>query len=271
MKFTETKLEQAFIELLENQKMKYFHGKDIRSTEKGNIQEPKVSYGHFVSEEVLIKEDIKDFLLKKYKAEGITEDEITQIITDLERLPESDLYESNKIFMKWLSDGFVLQREDRSKKNIFIQLIDYSSSNNNHYKVVNQLAIGEFKKVNRAPGIDFSKKMEDLVEKYNEQDESDVLRSEVLENFSEEIIYLFHELIKEKDSFVDMGIDFEEKAFYDILKSLAKKYDFTYPEDKLIHLAKKIKTVVDDKAKHTDLDHREDIKTELKVDLIISC
>ncbi len=93
--------------------MKYVHGKDIRNTANGNIQEPKVTYGHFVSEDVLIKEDLKDFLSKQYKAEGITDDEIKQIITDLERLPESDLYESNKTFMKWLSDGFVLQCEDR--------------------------------------------------------------------------------------------------------------------------------------------------------------
>ena len=37
-----------------------------------------------------------------------------------------------------------------------------------------------------------------------------------------------------------LGIDFEEKAFYDILKALCSKYDFTYPEDKLILLAQKV-------------------------------
>ena len=66
-----------------------------------------------------------------------------------------------------------------------------------------------------------------------------------------------------------MGIDFEEKAFYDILKAIAVKYDFTYPEDKLIKLAKAVKEVVADKAKYTDWSQRADIKAELKVDLII--
>ena len=66
-----------------------------------------------------------------------------------------------------------------------------------------------------------------------------------------------------------MGIDFEEKAFYDILKSLAVKYDFEYPEDKLIVLAQAVKGVVDDKARYTDWSRRNDIKAELKVDLII--
>ena len=66
-----------------------------------------------------------------------------------------------------------------------------------------------------------------------------------------------------------MGIDFEEKAFYDILKGLAHKYDFEYPEDKLLHLAREVKRVVEDKARHTDWNQREYIKAELKVALII--
>jgi len=143
---------------------------------------------------------------------------------------------------------------------------------NTKIKLLQQLlakAIGELKKVNKVKGVDFSKKMQDLVEKYNERKESDVLRSEVLEDFTDEIIDLFYELKKEKDSFKDLGIDFEEKAFYDILKSLALKYDFEYPEDKLIHLAKEVKQVVDDKAKYTDWSKRSDLKAELKVDLII--
>jgi type I restriction enzyme R subunit len=66
-----------------------------------------------------------------------------------------------------------------------------------------------------------------------------------------------------------MGIDFEEKAFYDILKSIAHKFDFDYPEDKLIVLAREVKKVVDDKTKYTDWNIRDDIKAELKVDLIM--
>jgi type I restriction enzyme, R subunit len=130
-------------------------------------------------------------------------------------------------------------------------------------------AVGDFKKINKIKGVDFSKKFKALVDKYNERKEDDVLRSEVLEDFTDEIIDLYHELKKEKESFKKMGIDFEEKAFYDILKSLMIKYDFDYPEDKLINLAKKVKVVVDDKARYTDWSQRDDIKAELKVDLII--
>lgn len=130
-------------------------------------------------------------------------------------------------------------------------------------------AIGEFKKTNKVKGIDFTNKMNMLIEKYNERDEKDVLRSEVINDFSDEIINLYAELREEMVSFSEMGIDFEEKAFYDILISLANKYDFTYPEDKLLGLAKEVKKVIDDKAKYTDWNKRDDIKAELHFDLII--
>ena len=143
---------------------------------------------------------------------------------------------------------------------------------NTKIKLLQQLlkrAIDDFKKVNKIKGVDFTKQFQALVNKYNERDEKDVLRSEVLEGFSDEMIEMIHALHREKESFGEMGIDMEEKSFYDILKALAHKYDFNYPEDKLIMLAKEVKTVVDDKAKYTDWSARADIKAELKVDLII--
>ena len=68
---------------------------------------------------------------------------------------------------------------------------------------------------------------------------------------------------------MEKGIDFEEKAFYDILNSVAKKYEFEYPENKMIELSKRIKQIVDDKARYTDWATREDIKANLQVDLIL--
>ncbi|GAB6191289.1 type I restriction endonuclease subunit R [Desulfocastanea catecholica] len=143
---------------------------------------------------------------------------------------------------------------------------------NTKIKLLQQLlakAIADFKQVNKTKGIDFAKKFKALVDLYNERKEDDVLVSNVLEDFSSEIVDLIHALRKERESYADMGIDLEEKAFYDILKGLAIKYDFTYPEDKLLVLAKAVKTVVDDKVKYTDWNQRDDIKAELKVGLIL--
>ena len=130
-------------------------------------------------------------------------------------------------------------------------------------------AIEEMKKVNLAQGVDFTKRFKALVDKYNERKDENLLVSDVLEDFSDEIINMFTDLKTEMDSNDDLGISFEEKAFYDILKSLAVKYDFTYPDDKLIELSQAVKEVVDDKAKYTDWNNRDDIKAELKVDLIM--
>lgn len=143
---------------------------------------------------------------------------------------------------------------------------------NTKIKLLQQMlakAIGEFKQVNKIKAVDFSQRFKSLVDKYNERSEEDVLVSDVLEDFSDEIITMYQDLKSEMGSFEDMGINLEEKAFYDILLTLAVKYDFQYPEDKLLDLAKAVKDVVDDKAKYTDWSQRDDIKAELKVDLIM--
>ena len=63
----------------------------------------------------------------------------------------------------------------------------------------------------------------------------------------------------------------KDNVFYDILKAVAKKYEFDneYPDEKMIELSKKIKVIVDDKSRYTDWSTRDDIKANLQVDLIL--
>jgi type I restriction enzyme R subunit len=75
-------------------------------------------------DEVLIEEDLRNFLLTQYAPQGLTHNEASSIILQLKSLPASDLYESNKTFLRMLSDGFILKREDRQQKDIYIQLIN---------------------------------------------------------------------------------------------------------------------------------------------------
>lgn len=129
--------------------------------------------------------------------------------------------------------------------------------------------ITEFKKVNKAKGVDFSKRLNALVDRYNERKDSAIFADEVLTEVASQMADLLKELNKEKRSFHDLGISYEEKAFYDILKSIAKQFGFEYPEDKLLKLAAEIKKIVADKSKYTDWSTRDDIKAELKMDLIL--
>ncbi|MFV8467362.1 type I restriction endonuclease subunit R [Flavobacterium sp. LB1P62] len=141
MKFTESQLEKAFIHLLQEEAMTHLPGGEVRKTEFNGLAEPPTVYGHVVSEKVLITEDLKNYLRSQYRTEKITENEIDSILRDLDRLPASDLYETNKTVMKMVSDGFLLKREDRNQKDVYIQFIDYSEQDNNTYRIVNQLAI----------------------------------------------------------------------------------------------------------------------------------
>jgi len=143
---------------------------------------------------------------------------------------------------------------------------------NTRIKLLQQLlgkVIGEIKKVNRVKGIDFTKKMRALIERYNNRDENDILRSEVYEEMAEALTNMIWEVHKEFSAGEELGIDFEEKAFYDILKELCIKYDFKYPDDKMIELAKAVKDLVDGQAKFPDWNKRDDIKSALKVGLIL--
>ncbi len=154
----------------------------------------------------------------------------------------------------------------------YLSKIDKINLPNTRVKLLQKLlerAISEFKKTNRIKGIDFSKKLKKLVDVYNERKDFDVFQSHVLDDVAEQFSNLFKELQKERNSFVGLGIDFEEKAFYDILKAIATKYKFEYSDDRLIKLSKDVKSIVDDKAKYTDWAQRDDIKAELKVDLIL--
>ena len=143
---------------------------------------------------------------------------------------------------------------------------------NTKIKILQRLlaqAIEEYRKVNKIMSLEFSERMKRVVDEYNNRRRDEAFANEVLDDVADQLAALLEELKKERDSFKDMGIDYEEKAFYDILSIVARKYEFEYPEDKMIELSKRIKVIVDDKARYTDWSTRDDIKANLQVDLIL--
>lgn len=143
---------------------------------------------------------------------------------------------------------------------------------NTKIKLLQQLlskVISEIKRVNKVKGVDFTKKMQALVERYNNREANDIFRSEVYEEMANALTDMIWEVHKEFSAGDEMGIDFKEKAFYDILKDLCIKYDFTYPEDKMIELAKAVKKMVDEQTNFPDAFKRDDIKSAIKVELIL--
>ena len=149
---------------------------------------------------------------------------------------------------------------------------------NTKIKILQRLlkqAIDTYKKVNKIKGVDFTKRMNNIVEIYNARRKDKAFANEVLDDIAEQLTQLLEELGKDKNSFMELGIGFEEKAFLDILESVAKEYGFyqeyisKHGEQQLINLAKEIKLIVDDKTKYAAWSTRDDIKAEFKVAIIL--
>lgn len=143
---------------------------------------------------------------------------------------------------------------------------------NTKIKILQQLlrqSIENYKKVNRIKGIEFEERLRRLVASYNDRRKEEAFASEVLDEVAEQLSELMQQLKAEKNSFEKLGIDYEEKAFYDVLKYVRDTFEFEYPEEKLIQLSREVKKIVEDKSQYTDWNTRLDIKAQLQVDLIL--
>lgn len=133
-------------------------------------------------------------------------------------------------------------------------------------------AIDQYGQTNQVKAIEFSERLERVVEAYNNRD-AQVFVSEVTADFinslSDEIIKILSDLQIDMDSFKNLGISYEEKAFYDILIKVRDEHEFEYADEKCIELAKAIKELVDDKSQYADWSSREDIKSQLNMDLTV--
>lgn len=155
----------------------------------------------------------------------------------------------------------------------YLQKINDIKLPNTKIKILQQLlhqVIADYKKTNKIKAMEFSERMKKLVEAYNNRHLDD-FTAQVLDEVTKQLNELLNDIQKDKDKFKELGISFEEKAFYDILVSCAQKFHFEnqYPDDQMKELAKKVKALVDDKTRYTDWDQRIDVKAEMEADLMI--
>lgn len=125
--FNEAQLEQSIIQLFLEQGYTYYPGDTITRAE----------------DDVLLREDIRDYLADRYKSEGITEDEIDRAIRIMERQEGGSVYDENRDFMELLMNGFSLKREDNTKPNLYIYPVSFDEKHStaNRFRIVNQLEI----------------------------------------------------------------------------------------------------------------------------------
>jgi len=121
--FTEAELEKAIISLFEAQDYTHLRGDEI----------------HRKLDEVLLKDDLRAYLMNQYS--DLTSAEIEKIVSRLDNIPSTPLYQCNRETFLLINEGFSFLRDDANKPSIHINYINFGDQQTNVFKVVSQFAV----------------------------------------------------------------------------------------------------------------------------------
>ena len=102
--FNESQLEQAFVELFKKEGYDYIYGENISRDTR----------------DVILYDDLRFYLRKKYEVDHITEDEINRAIARLETSDGGSVYAENVEALRLLQEGFSLKRTNPKLPNLHI-------------------------------------------------------------------------------------------------------------------------------------------------------
>ena len=171
-----------------------------------------------------------------------------------------ELFETGKhIQVDIFSDEYIARIEQIQLPNTKVKILQYLLTQ----------AIDEMRKINKVKSLEFAKRLQQIVDDYNNRRRDFSLANEVLDDIAEQLTDLLHKVRDEKNAHKNLGITFTEKVFFDILQAVSLKHEFEYPQDKMIDLAKRLEAIVDDKSAYPDWYTRDDIKADLKVAIIL--
>lgn len=143
-------------------------------------------------------------------------------------------------------------------------------------------AIREYSRTNMVAAKRFEDMLRDIVQQYNNRD-ADIFANQVaaeavnqiqeevnrtVQSLTDRILDLFKNLKKDKEKFKELGITFEEKAFYDILVTVRDEHNFEYSDEKCIGLSKKIKHLIDETSVYADWNNNNNLKADLQDKMI---
>ncbi len=212
---------------------------------------------------------------------------IRSIISKLTKGNAPDAVRMNKRVAEMLKDALVSDTVEEIAKigvasdeeidllsSDYMKRINQIPYKNTKVKLMEQLlkqVIESLRKVNKQKGVDFTKRLEDIVKKYNDRSDDAALANDVIDDVVGEMVKLMEEVAGERSSGDAIGLSLAEKAFFDILKAVAVKYDFVenFPDEKLTELAKAIKTMVEEQSDVEDWLNRTDLRATLKMNVII--
>lgn len=207
--------------------------KDVETRFMRHCKKMKGAYDICCNSEHLIKEEEDDihFMLA-----------IRSIVAKLTRGDAPDTVKMNKRVAEMLKDvllsdaveevakiGVAADKEIDLLSSEYMKRLDLIPYKNTKVKLMEQLlkqVIESLRKVNKQKGVDFTKRLEDIVKKYNDRSDDAALANDVIDDVVGEMVKLMEDVVNERTAGDTMGLSFEEKAFFDILKSVAVKYDF---------------------------------------------
>ncbi len=148
--------------------------------------------------------------------------------------------------------------------------------------------IVEYSRTNALAAKKYQELLEETIKVYHERrkhldlseagETQEQASSEIIKNATSQALDILGNLNADRESFRQMGLTFEEKAFYDILIHLRNEHNFEYGtdgkygNDKCKSLARKIKEIIDTKSSFSDwLNNqrvRDSLKQEIKICLI---
>ncbi|MCI7618902.1 MAG: HsdR family type I site-specific deoxyribonuclease [Firmicutes bacterium] len=123
-KFTEGELEQAIIELFEQQGYTYVPGESI----------------HRKYEDILLTDDLRSYLVSRYNND-LSDVEIQKVINKLRLINSTPLYIGNRESFRLVTEGFDLGRDDITQVALHVDYIDFEHPENNIFKVINQYSV----------------------------------------------------------------------------------------------------------------------------------
>jgi type I restriction enzyme, R subunit len=144
-------------------------------------------------------------------------------------------------------------------------------------------SIKEYKDTNKIAAEKYEELLNKTLEEYHNRraslssEEATSTQAEavdsIIRNATQQALDLMSKLGDDKDSFRQIGLTFEEKAFYDILMHLRDKYNFEFGKDKKVGnliindkcklLAQKVKELIDMQSSFTDWLNNSNVRAEL--------
>jgi len=123
--FTEAELEAAIIEIFAQEGYEYTDGNTLNRK----------------FEQILLTDDLRDFLATRYAADNLSDTEFSKIINRLEHINATPLYTGNRTTFRLVNEGFDLIRDNINSVALHVDYIDYDEPQNNRFRVVNQYSV----------------------------------------------------------------------------------------------------------------------------------